>query len=157
AALSCDFAAAMSRQDFERHAEGFIRRHGASLEVIDELRRCRLLRISLAGFSFSHELIQEHLYADWLYRSAPDFKALCSELRKPGRTALAITTISRQPSIGNAQEVLRVASSVPLLDQIFRGSCGLIARQALVHDCSILISDAIADVPNAAVKLLNAD
>jgi hypothetical protein len=153
AVLSRDFAAAMSLQEFEQAAESFVKSCAAPLQVVDEFRKTDLVKLSPSGFSFSHELIQEHLYSDWLCRTAEDFDALLSELRKPAHHRLSQTVLSRQKSPTNAKAILQTVEVAGLLMHAFRGSCGTTAKRVLLEDCHKLISDAAADLAHATLSL----
>ncbi len=57
-----------SRDMFERAAERFLIEQNASLEMLDELRCCRLIELTDDTFSFEHELLFDYFKAESLRR-----------------------------------------------------------------------------------------
>ncbi len=151
AVLARDFASAMSRHDFEKEAEDFVTTCGVTLQVIDEVCRTEFVKLSFTDFSFSHELIQEHLYADYLCRTAEDFDVLVSELQKPAHRHLAQVALFRQKSADKVRTILRSMRDARLLEAVFHGRSGASARAVLLHDCHAFLSDAAADGVHADV------
>ena len=68
---------------FERAAERFLVEQNASLEILDELRRCRLIELTDDTFSFEHELLFDYFKAENLRRQVSNAHELADELRKP--------------------------------------------------------------------------
>jgi len=153
AMLSQDFSSAMNCHDFEKEAENFVRNSGSTLQVVDAVRQTALVKTSLADFSFKHELIQEHLYADWLCRTFDDFHVLIDELQKPAHRHLAPAVLSRQKSPEKARTILQAVPNGDFFVQVSQGRCGPIAKQVLLQDSHTLLSDAAADLANITVGI----
>jgi hypothetical protein len=151
AALTRDFASAMTLHEFEHLTECFVENCSGPLGVVDEIRQTDLVKLSPAGFSFRHELIQEHLYGEWLCRSAESSDALLSELQKPAHHHLAEAILSRERSPLKITAVLSAALDDELPMRVYRGRCGAVARQVVLRDCQRLLSDAAADLVNLTV------
>lgn len=151
--LSRSLAAEMSIPDFEREAEEFLRKAGTPLVLVDELRQSKLVKVGRAGFSFSHQQIQDHLYADWLCRNKGDFDTLTSELCKPLHRPLAETVIVRQKSREQVQALLQALCSVSICRKALHGQLGDLAKQVIATDVHSLLSDAMADLANVTVDL----
>lgn len=153
ASLSQSLSAEMSITDFERQAEEFLAKAGTPLALADELRQSKLVKVSPAGFSFSHQQIQDHLYADWLCRNIDDFNRLTQEICKPRHRHLAETVISRQRSPERVGALLRALCSVDICRKALVGQLGEIAKQVTATDVHSLLSDAMADLANITVDL----
>ena len=143
----------MSIPEFEREAEAFLRKAGTPLVLADELRQSKLVKIGPAGFSFSHQQIQDHLYADWLCRNSEDLDTLTSELCKPLHRPLAETVISRQGSSARVQALLQALCSVSICRKALLGQLDELAKQVITRDVHFLLSDAMADLANVTVDL----
>lgn len=155
--LSRCLSAEMSLSEFEQEAERFLKNAGAPLTLADELRQSKLVKIGPAGFSFSHQQIQDHLYADWLCRNAENFDTLVSELCEPPHRPLAETVITKQKSPERVRALLQALCSVSNARKALQGKLGELAKQVIVKDVHALISDAMADLANVTVDLKTAE
>ena len=153
ASLARSLSSELSISEFEQEAEEFLRKAGTPLVLADELRQSKLVKVGPAGFSFSHQQIQDHFYADWLCRNTNDFDTLTLELCKPLHRSLAETIISRQKSAERVSTMLRDLCSVITCHKALLGQLGELAKQVIKRDVHSLVSDAMANLANVTVDL----
>jgi hypothetical protein len=80
--MTLDFVSSIPLHEFERRTEALLIERREPLQVIDELRCCRLLTISEETVSLQHDLLRDYFFAEELSRSCVDSTELSQKLSK---------------------------------------------------------------------------
>jgi hypothetical protein len=142
-----------SRDMFERAAESFLVEQKASLEILDELRRCRLIQLTDDTFSFEHELLFDYFKAENLRRQVSNSQEFADELRKPRNQQFVELLVPRFSDRSDIETILASADEVTVLCQVLAGNCGSAAREVLLEQCEALIDVALKDLPNVELTI----
>ena len=154
--LSETIAVAITRDRFERIAEDFLAREGATLDLIDVLASSRLVRLSSDSFTFEHELLAKYFRAEALRRTASNASLLAAELRRPINQDLVEFVLPRFTDSAELAEVLASTNDVGFLADVCAGNYGVPAQRVLVEEATQLLEAAIADVPNLTARCVSA-
>ena len=121
------------RAEYERFAERFLAEKGGALTILDQLRRCRLVRVTEDFFSFEHELLADHLNATEMHRRHGGSVEFVAELRKPRNQRLIELILPRLFDDREIGAVLRAAMDRTVLSRVLAGRCGARAKAVLLR------------------------
>jgi hypothetical protein len=149
-AIAVEMAATVSsswdRAEYERFAERFVAEHGGSFAILDQLRRCRLIRLTDDFFSFEHELLADYFNAMEIHRKYSGSPELAAQLGKPRNQRLielVLPWLSDDKEIG---AVLSAARDLAVLSRVLNGRCGERAKAVLLGHIRSLFELAGQDV-----------
>ena len=144
-------ATVWNRDDFERVAELCIREQQASLTVLDDLRRCRLIVLTDEFFSFEHERLLDYFRAEDLRRRVGEIKELAAELKRPRNQGLVEFVLPRFSDPADIGRILSTTNEVSFLCRVLSGQCGARAQSVLVEQCHQLLDAAGRDIPKVEI------
>jgi hypothetical protein len=151
--MSMDFVTSISVQEFERGAEALLGRSNGPLQVLDDLRSCRLLMIGDEMVSFQHDLVKDYFLAEALWRDSVGAIQLGEKLSKPANQDLIEFILPKYTSPSDITCLLRSTNDDGFLLDVLRGKAGAKAQQVLRRECNDLIDKAIADLGNIELTL----
>jgi len=139
----------VSRDEFDRLAEGFMGSHSDSLTVLDKVRESRLLEVTDESVSFEHELLfmyfrAEHLSCFW----GDDIDEIERQIRRPIYQELFEFIL---PRLDNENEIGRLVwscTSADVVERAFRGGCGDVVRRVVEAECCAVLDAAELDIKN---------
>jgi hypothetical protein len=151
ARMGDDLSTFLARDDFERYSEEFLSSQNASLDLLDQLKSSRLVKLTDDIFSFEHDLLLDYLRAE--HERRKPLPSYLSELAKPKNQALIPFLLPRLSDGVVLRSIFARISSYSAFLEIFAGHCGSAAKQALLADCFELIDAASADLPFTKIVL----
>ncbi len=140
------------RDDFERHAEGFLSAQTASLTHLDQLKSCRLVSLTDDIFSFEHDLLLDYFRAEQVRRDLVSPDQLALELAKPKNQSLIPFLLPRYTEGSSLRALLRAVLQPEALREVLLGRCGEAPRQALIANCKELFSAAASDLTEVTLN-----
>ncbi|HVB57988.1 MAG TPA: nuclease-related domain-containing protein [Candidatus Acidoferrales bacterium] len=144
---------ALSRDAFDRLAEEFLERQGASLVALDEIRQSRLLQVTDDSVSFEHELLFLYFRAEHLRRRCRDIDELEDQLRRPIHQQSLEFVLARLTENDEIARFLRTCTDARALEGVLQGSSGDLVRQAVTAEGIALIEAAEHDLQNISLEL----
>jgi hypothetical protein len=153
ATLEESFSFALSRDAFDRLAEEFLQRQGASLVALDEIRQSRLLQVTDDSVSFEHELLFLYFRAEHLRRRCNDITDLDEQLRRPIHQELLEFVVARLTQKGEIARLLRTCTDAAVLERVLQGAAGDPVRHVATAECTALIDAAELDLQNVSLEL----
>jgi energy-coupling factor transporter ATP-binding protein EcfA2 len=149
ASLERSLSFSVSRDEFDRLADGFMGSEGESLKVLDKLRESHLLEVTDETVSFEHELLFMYFRAEHLRRiCGDDIDELERQIRRPIYQELFEFIL---PRLKNESEIGRVVwscTNADVIDRALRGGCGDLVRRVIEAECSAVIDAAVLDLQN---------
>ncbi len=142
----------IGRDEFERRAVLFVTEQQKSLNLIDELLSCRLLRAEDEYVSFEHELLLDYFRADHLAYSSSSFSDLVREMQRARNSSLLELTLPQHPDPTEADQLLHCAENGAVLSAAFRGQCGQAAQHVVRNHCYTLLDNAAKDEDQIAFE-----
>jgi len=142
---------AWERDRFDTSAERFVQSQHASLTVLDDLRRSRLIMLTDEYFSFEHELLFDYFRADELRRRCTDVSELAREVTRPRNQELLEFILPRFSDDASIATLMAAATDHSILCRIVEGKCGAIAQALIVRQCEALLDHADQDLSHIDV------
>lgn len=153
ASLENSLSFSVSRDEFDRLAEGFMGSHSESLTVLDKVRESHLLEVTDESVSFEHELLFMYFRAEHARRVwGNDIDEIERQIRRPINQGLFEFILPRLKSENEIGRLLWSCTSADVIERALRGGCGDVVRRVVGAESSAVIDAAELDLQN--IKLI---
>jgi hypothetical protein len=127
--------------DVWRVGERTLLRHTGSAGVMDDVFRCKLVRVQQGVFAFSHELIGRFLASEALLLDTTTPQQLIEQLRKPRHADLIELTLPLETRPELLQELLAGLADSSLLIRALDDRLGAVAARVMNREARTLLSE----------------